>query len=221
MAAAAEALKDILVSMATERKGSRVAESRDIVSSIMKGLHQEGMLIDRLIRLQGHVDYTVTHSLNVCILVVAQAAHIGLPENRVREAGLAALLHDIGKETTPTDILTKPGRLDMDEFNQVKRHPTAGAKLLRKIDCGTALPMIVAFEHHIKYDRTGYPKIQNREPLHIASYMTQIADVYDALRSFRPYMPSIELERTLSIMKEGRGTEFEPRLFDSFVEVLS
>ncbi len=221
MAGAAEILKDVLVSIATERKRSRVNEGRDIVSSIMKGLRQEGMLIDRLIRLQGHDDYTVTHSLNVCILVVAQAAHIGLPENRVREAGLAALLHDIGKETTPSAILTKPGRLDMEEFDLVKKHPTAGAKLLRRIDCGTELPMIVAFEHHIKYDRTGYPKVQTREPLHVASYMTQIADVYDALRSFRPYQPSIELERTLSIMKEGRGAEFEPRLYDNFVEILS
>ena len=221
MAEATEALKDVIVSMVTERKGSRIEQGRDIVSSIMKGLHQEGMLIDRLIRLQGHDDYTVTHSLNVCILVVAQAAHLGLPENRVREAGLAALLHDIGKEMTPSDILTKPGRLEMHEFDLVKRHPAAGAKLLRRIDCGTELPMIVAFEHHIKYDRTGYPKVRTRERLHIASYMTQIADVYDALRSFRPYQPSIELERTLSIMNEGRGTEFEPGLFDNFVEILS
>jgi putative nucleotidyltransferase with HDIG domain len=221
MAGATEVLKDVLAAMVTERKRSRVDEGRDIVSSIMKGLRQEGMLIDRLIRLQGHDDYTVTHSLNVCVLVVGQAAHLGLPENRVREAGLAALLHDIGKEMTPSDILTKPGRLDMDEFDRMKSHPAAGAKLLRRIDCGTDLPMIVAFEHHIKYDRTGYPKVRTRDPLHVASYMTQIADVYDALRSHRPYRPSLELERTLSIMKEGRGTEFEPRLFDDFVGILS
>jgi putative nucleotidyltransferase with HDIG domain len=221
MAGATEVLKDVLVSMVTERKRSRVDEGRDIVSSIMKGLRQEGMLIDRLIRLQAHDDYTLTHSLNVCVLVVGQATHLGLPENKVREAGLAALLHDIGKERTPSGILTKPGRLEMDEFDRMKRHPAAGAKLLRKIDCGTDLPMIVAFEHHIKYDRTGYPKVRTREPLHVASYMTQIADVYDALRSSRPYRQSLELERTLSIMKEGRGTEFEPRLFDDFVGILS
>ena len=221
LAGATEVLKDVLVSIATERTRSRVEEGRDIVSSIMKGLRQEEMLIDRLIRLQGHDDYTVTHSLNVCILVVAQATRIGLPENRVREAGLAAMLHDIGKETTPSDILTKPGRLEMNEFELMKRHPVAGAKLLRKTDCGSELPMIVAFEHHIKYDRSGYPKIRTRAPLHVASHMTQIADVYDALRSYRPYRPSLELERTLSIMKEGHGTEFEPRLFDAFVEILS
>ena len=221
MAGAADVLKNVLVSMVTERKRSGVEEGRDIVSSIMKGLRQEGMLIDRLIRMQGHDDYTVTHSLNVCILVVAQASHIGLPENRIREAGLAAMLHDIGKEMIPSDILTKPGRLDMDEFNMVKRHPADGAKLLRRIDCGTDLPMIVAFEHHIKYNRTGYPKVHTQEPLHVASYMTQIADVYDALRTYRSYQSAFEVEQALSIMKEGRGTEFEPRLFDSFVEVLS
>lgn len=220
MAGATGVLKDVLVAMVTERKRSKVEEGRDIVSFIMKGLRQEGMLIDRLIQLQGHDDYTVTHSLNVCVLVVAQAARIGLPENKIRETGLAALLHDIGKEMTPSGILTKPGRLEMDEFHLMKRHPTAGAKLLRKIGCGTELPMIVAFEHHIKYDRSGYPKVLTRESLHVASYMTQIADVYDALRSYRPYRPSIELERTLSIMKEGRGTEFEPRLFDGFLEIL-
>jgi len=221
LAGATESLKGVLESIATEGKSYRVAEGRDIVSSIMKGLRQEGMLIDRLIRLQEHDDYTVTHSLNVCILVVAQAYQIGLPENRVREAGLAAMLHDIGKEATLPGILTKPGRLDMNEFDIMKKHPVSGAKLLRKIDCGTDLPMIVAFEHHIKYDRTGYPKVRTREAMHVASHMTQIADVYDALRSHRPYRPSMELERTLSIMKEGRGTEFEPRLFDSFVETVS
>ncbi len=221
LAGATEVLKDVLVSIATERKRSRVEEGRDIVSAVMKGLRQEGMLIDRLIRLQAHDDYTVTHSLNVCVLVVAQASRLGLPESRVREAGLAAMLHDIGKEATPSDILTKPGRLETREFDLMKSHPAAGAKLLRKIDCGSDLPMIVAFEHHIKYDRSGYPKVRTREPLHIASHMTQIADVYDALRSHRPYRPSMELERTLSIMNEGRGTEFEPRLFDDFVGILS
>jgi len=217
---ATEVLKDVLVSMTTEQKKSKVEEGRDIVSSIMKGLRQEGMLIERLIQLQGHDDYTVTHSLNVCVLVVAQATRIGLPESRVREAGLSAMLHDIGKGATPSEILTKPGRLEKGEFDRMKMHPIAGAKLLRKIDCGSELPMIVAFEHHIKYDYTGYPKPHTPAPLHIASHMTQVADVYDALRSHRPYRSSIELERTLSIMKEGRGTEFEPRLFDNFVEIL-
>jgi HD-GYP domain-containing protein (c-di-GMP phosphodiesterase class II) len=79
--------------------------------------------------------------------------------------------------------------------------------------------MIVAFEHHVKYDRSGYPAVRFEGVMQPASYMTQIADVYDALRTYRPYRKSLDLNTTLSIMKEGRGTEFEPRLFDSFLEL--
>ncbi len=218
---AIEVLREVLASLSTGGSRSRVDEGRDIVSSVIRGLREDGAIIERLMELQAHDDYTVTHSLNVCILVVAQANRLGLSEPQIREVGMAALLHDIGKEAIPSQILNKPSRLEKGEFEKVREHPFTGAKLLRKIDSGTEIPMIVAFEHHVKYDRTGYPKIRSTEPLHTASYMTQIADVYDALRSFRPYMPSIELSKTVSIMKEGRGTEFEPQLFDNFLEIIS
>lgn len=217
---ATDVLKDLLMSMAGESKGTKVSEGRDIVSAVMKGLRKEGMIIDTLIRLQAHDDYTVTHSLNVCVIVVAQAVHAGFPEASVQDIGLAALLHDIGKEKIPAQILNKPGRLDPGEFERIASHPVIGAKLLRKIDCGSDLPMIVSFEHHIKYDRSGYPDVMFEGPLHPTSYMTQIADVYDALRTYRPYRKSLEKETAISIMKEGRGTEFEPKLFDSFIDLL-
>jgi HD-GYP domain-containing protein (c-di-GMP phosphodiesterase class II) len=218
----AEVLKGLLVSLAgggVAEVGVRVSEGRDLVDAVMRGLRQEGMLIDRLMRLQAHDDYTVTHSMNVCVIVVAQAIHLGFSESQVQEIGMAALLHDVGKETIPADILNKPGRLDAREFERMTEHPAIGAKILRKIDCGSDLPMIVAFEHHVKYDRSGYPAVRFERVMHPASYMTQIADVYDALRTYRPYRKSLDLNTTLSIMKEGRGTEFEPRMFDSFLEL--
>lgn len=217
---ATDVLKDLLLSMAGEGKGTKVSEGRDIVAAVMKGLRKEGMLIDTLIRLQAHDDYTVTHSLNVCVIVVAQAVHAGFPEASVQDIGLAALLHDIGKEMIPAHILNKKGRLDTEEFERIAEHPVIGAKLLRKIECGSDLPMIVSFEHHIKYDRSGYPDVMFGETVHPASYMTQIADVYDALRTYRPYRKSLERETAVSIMREGRGTEFEPKLFDSFLDLL-
>jgi putative nucleotidyltransferase with HDIG domain len=221
LAGATAVLRDVLLAMtAGEGSRGRVDEGRDIVTSIMSGLREEGMLIDRLMRLQSHDDYTVTHSLNVCVLVVALATRLGLPENRIREIGLAALLHDIGKEMVRTGILNKPGKLDMAEFEHIKTHPVAGARILRKLDCGSDLPMIVAYEHHIKADRSGYPRTRSTSPPHVASLMTQLADVYDALRSYRPYQKSVEIERTLSIMGQGRGTEFDPVLYDAFMEVI-
>ncbi|HEY7586202.1 MAG TPA: HD domain-containing phosphohydrolase [Candidatus Deferrimicrobiaceae bacterium] len=217
---AAEVLKSLLTSLAGEGAGGRVSEGRDLVAAVMKGLRQEGMLVDRLMRLQAHDDYTVTHSLNVCVIVVAQAIHLGFSEPQVQELGMAALLHDVGKETIPQEILNKPGRLDAGEFERMAEHPTTGAKILRKLDCGSDLPMIVAFEHHVKYDRSGYPAVRFEGAMQPASYMTQIADVYDALRTYRPYRKSLDRETTISIMKEGRGKEFEPRLFDRFLELL-
>ncbi len=218
---AADVLKDLLLSLAGDENGARISEGRDIVASVMKGIRQEGMLIDYLIRLQSHDDYTVTHSLNVCVIVVAQAVRVGFPESIVQEIGLAALLHDIGKEMIPEGILNKQGKLDTGEFRQIEEHPVIGAKLLRKIDCGSELPMIVSFEHHIRYDRSGYPVVLFEGALHPASYMTQIADVYDALRTYRPYRKSLDQETAVSIMREGRGTEFEPKLFDRFLDLLT
>lgn len=218
---AADVLKELLASLAGQGKERKISEGRDIVAAVMRGLRQEGMLIDRLMRLQSHDDYTVTHSLNVCVIVVAQAVHLGFPEPQVQEIGLAALLHDVGKETIPMEILQKPGRLDAREFERVAEHPVAGAKILRKIDCGSDLPMIVSFEHHVKFDRSGYPAIRFGGTVQPASYMTQIADVYDALRTYRPYRKSLDRDTTVAIMKEGRGTEFEPRLFDRFLELLA
>lgn len=154
-------------------------------------------------------------------LYLRQVATVGFPENRLNEIGLAALLHDIGKERVPSEILQKPGKIDAREFERMAEHPVLGANILRKIDCGSDLPVIVCFEHHIRYNRTGYPRISHPGPLHPVSGMTQIADVYDALRTFRPYRKSMDIDTALSIMDRGRGTEFDPALFDNVLECLS
>jgi putative nucleotidyltransferase with HDIG domain len=216
---AADVLKDLLKSMAQGGVAS-VSGARDIVAGIMKGIRQDAFLFHRLMRMQSHDDYTVTHSMNVSAIVVAQAAALGLPENRLQEIGLAAMLHDIGKEMVPSEILQKPGKINPSEFATMAEHPVLGAKVLKKMDCGSDLPVIVCFEHHIKYDGSGYPKISSRGPLHPVSYITQIADVFDALRTYRPYRDSLDLKTTLSIMERGRGTEFEPNLFDNFLRVV-
>ena len=221
LSGATSVVKDILAAISRGSGGVSIQEGRDIVANVMKGLHQDDFLVSRLSRLQDHDDYTVTHSLNVCTMVLAQAMRIGLQESRIREIGLSALLHDIGKIQIPREVLHKPGKLDAMEFAQVAEHPVDGANTLRKIDCGSELPMIVCFEHHIKYNYGGYPKVAYRVPLNIASYMTQIADVYDALRTNRPYRKSLSLETSITIMREGRGTEFEPVLFDNFMEIIS
>jgi HD-GYP domain-containing protein (c-di-GMP phosphodiesterase class II) len=220
LGAAAGALKEVLRSLAGESRRESVGEGRDIVMAVMKALRHEEYLIDRLIRLQAHDDYTVTHSLNVCVMVVAQAKQLGIPEAAVHDVGLAALLHDIGKELVPSEILNKPGKLNQEEFARISLHPSLGAAHLKKLALDTDLPLIVCYEHHIRYDRSGYPKVRYPEEVHPVSFMTQIADVYDALRTYRPYRPGLDQETTLGILREGRGTEFHPQYFDNFLQLL-
>jgi putative nucleotidyltransferase with HDIG domain len=217
---ATEVLQGLLKSLAQGKGGTSVSSAQEIVASIMKTIRQDAHLLHRLMQMQSHDDYTVTHSLNVSAIVVAQATALGLPENRLLEIGLAGMLHDIGKEMVPSEILQKPGKINPLEFARMAEHPVLGAKALRKMDCGSDLPLIVCFEHHIKYNGSGYPKIPNRGPLHPVSYMTQIADVYDALRTYRPYRKSLDIKTTLSIMEKGRGTEFEPRFYDNFLRTV-
>jgi HD-GYP domain-containing protein (c-di-GMP phosphodiesterase class II) len=217
----AHVLKEILRSIATDSGHKEVENGRDIVAAVMSALREEEYLVDRILQLQAHDDYTVTHSLNVCVLVVAQATRLGFPNAAIHDAGLAALLHDIGKELVPAEILNKPGKLNGEEFGRMSLHPSNGATHLRKLALGTDLPVIVCYEHHVRYNRSGYPKVRYTEELHPVSLMTQVADVYDALRTYRPYRPSLDQETTLGILREGRGTEFEPRLFDNFLQMMS
>ena len=218
---AADVLKNVLRSLAKGTGGAGIGQGHEIVASVMKALRQEEYLIDRIIRLQSHDDYTVTHSLNVCVMVVAQAERLGFPDAVTREIGLAALLHDIGKELVPGEILNKPGKLDREEFARMSVHPSIGALHLKKLALATDLPMIVCYEHHVRYNRTGYPKVRYADELHPVSLMTQIADVYDALRTYRPYRPSLDQETTLGILRDGRGTEFDPFYLDNFLQLVS
>lgn len=220
LAGATDVLKELLRSLSTGDGGRSVADGRNIVAGVMKGLRQDGFLIHRLMRLQAHDDYTVTHSLNVCAIVVAQAACLGIPDDQFPEIGLAAILHDVGKEMVPSEIIQKPGRIDAAEFERMSEHPVLGANLLRKLDCASDLPMIVCFEHHMKHDRSGYPRTAAAAPIHPVSAMTQIADVYDALRTNRPYRKGMDMKTALSIMDRGRGTEFDPGLYDNFLKTL-
>jgi hypothetical protein len=221
LAGAADVLKDVLHSIAVKGSLGNVEEGRDIVAAVMKGLREEEFLIDRMIRLQASDDYTVAHSLNVCVMVVAQAARLDLSEGLIREIGLAALLHDIGKELVPVEILNKPGKLDTVEFAKISTHPVLGATHLRKMPLGSDLPVIVCYEHHIRYDRSGYPSPRFPGVPHPASLMTQIADVYDALRTDRPHRTCLDRETALVILREGRGTEFNPALLDIFLGMVS
>ena len=221
LAGATDVLKDVLHSIAVKGPLGNVEEGRDIVAAVMKGLREEEFLIDRMIRLQARDDYTVAHSLNVCVMVVAQACPLGSlrsgdPGHR---AGRAPARYREG--TCPRGDPEQAGEAGSGEFAKISLHPVLGATHLRKISLGSDLPVIVCYEHHIRYDRSGYPTPSFPDVPHPASLMTQIADVYDSLRTYRPYRASLDRETALEILREGRGTEFEPVFLDRFLRMVS
>ncbi len=140
-----------------------------------------------LTALKKYDNYTFTHMVNVSVLAMAQARALNLDGPLLREFGFAALMHDIGKVNTPLEVLNKPDKLTKDEFDIMKRHVVDGAHILRRTPEMPALAPIVAFEHHLKQDLSGYPENIGSRKLNLCTMIVSIADVFDALRSNRPY----------------------------------
>ncbi|MGE3841869.1 MAG: HD-GYP domain-containing protein [Vicinamibacterales bacterium] len=171
-----------------------------------------------LAALRNHDDYTLMHITNVAMLAMALADSVGLPTQTVNEIGTAALLHDVGKLRVPADILNAPGRLTHDQAAVVKRHPEEGARVLLATPGVSDLSVVVAFEHHIQFDGGGYPVVPRRWKLNLAGAITTVADVFDALRSDRPYRKGLSRDRIKQIMTKDSGTVFDPDLVRIFFE---
>ena len=136
----------------------------------------------------------------------------------LREFGFAALMHDIGKVNTPVEVLNKPDKLTKDEFEVMKRHVVDGAHILRKTPEMPALAPIVAFEHHLKQDLSGYPENIGSRKLNLCTMIVSIADVFDALRSNRPYRQGLASDRIKAIMSEQGNPAFNQKLLKRLLE---
>jgi putative nucleotidyltransferase with HDIG domain len=158
--------------------------------------------------------------VNVAALSMAQARALNLEGPLLREFGFAALMHDIGKVNTPLEVLNKPGKLDAGEFKIMKQHVVDGAHILRRTPEMPALAPIVAFEHHLKQDLTGYPENIGHRKLNLCTMIVSIADVFDALRSNRPYREGLATSRIRSIMGEQGNPAFNTVLLRRFVNLM-
>ena len=203
-----------------ERGKLPLAEAEAVVRSLSMAMHGDSEMILPLLQLKEFDEYTTTHSLNVSVLTMALAESLGLATEDVRTFGIAGLLHDLGKVHVPHDILNKPGKLTDQERAVMQQHPTAGAKLIiesgRRLDLAAA----VAHEHHIMINGHGYPKRHYDRDCHKASKLVHVCDVFDALRTRRPYREAWEATRALEYLEERAGTEFEPEAATAFVAMM-
>jgi putative nucleotidyltransferase with HDIG domain len=195
-------------------------EARTLVDSLAQAVAQNRTALVALTALKEYDNYTFTHMVNVSILTMAQARSVGIDGTLLREFGLAALMHDIGKVRTPTEILNKPDTLTDREFEIIRMHPIDGAEILRRTPDLPALAPVVAFEHHLRRDGTGYPVGLARTSLNVATMLCSIADVYDAMRSLRSYQNALPTDRILAVLQRNDGVQFDQHLVRRFTQVM-
>ena len=194
--------------------------ARKIIDGLARLVTQDRTSLVALTAMKKHDNYTFTHMVNVSSLAMAQARALNIDGTLLREFGFAALMHDIGKVNTPLEILNKPDKLTEEEFGIMKRHVIDGAHILRRTPEMPALAPIVAFEHHLKQDLSGYPENIGSRKLNLCTMIISIADVFDALRSTRPYRQAMATDRIRAIMGEQESPAFNQVLLKRFVNLM-
>jgi len=197
-----------------------LTEAEAVVRSLAVAMHSGHQIVIPLLQLKEFDQYTTTHSMNVAVLAMALAESLELPARDVRTFGVAGLLHDIGKVKIPLEVLTKPGRFTDEERALMNEHPAEGARIILQSEEALDLPAVVAYEHHIMLNGEGYPKLRYRRDCHRASKLVHVCDVYDALRTNRPYRDAWPQERALAYVEGRAGTEFDPELAGAFLRMM-
>lgn len=200
-------------------KALEIERAMEQVEEIASSIHRHPHALLSLARLKTADGYTYMHSVAVCGLMIALARQLNMDSQQVRDAGMAGLLHDIGKVVIPGAILDKPGKLTDIEWSQVRQHPLFGHRILK--ECGQLNPQVldVCLHHHEKWDGSGYPHGLAGEHISLFARMGAVCDVYDAVTSNRPYKAAWDPAEALHKMAQWNG-HFDAKVFHAFVKAL-
>lgn len=215
--------KQAVVSMFQEARMGNAIDAKDcapLVEEISSSVARNPGALISLARLKTADDYTYMHSVAVCALMIALSRQLGLSEEETRQAGLAGLLHDLGKAMVPNAILNKPGKLTDEEFTEVKKHPEYGHEALLQGSGVPEMALDVCLHHHEKVDGSGYPKGLKAEQITLFAKMGAVCDVYDAITSNRPYKAGWDPAESLRKMAEWAKGHFDEAVFQAFVKSL-
>jgi putative nucleotidyltransferase with HDIG domain len=195
-------------------------EAEAVVRALSVAMHGDQQIMLPLLKLRRFDEYTTTHSMNVCVLAMGLAEWLGMSPADVRAYGVAGLLHDLGKVRIPKEILVKPGKLSAEERDIMRRHPAEGARLILTAEEDLDLAAVVAYEHHIMLNGGGYPSLRFPRDCHTGSKLVHICDVYDALRTNRPYRDAWPMDQVLAYIEERSGIEFDGRFAHAFTRMM-
>lgn len=226
--------RTLLIYQSTIRFLKEALSSKDYLSGI--DMRTAKRLVNQMVDLSSHDienfsflslsaiknfdEYTFNHSVNVCVLAIAFGNALGLSRKRLAELGLAALFHDIGKLTIPKKILNKPGHLTNEEWDIMKQHPLFALKLLFNMHgySGAGLKkIVVALQHHMNYDFSGYPKLILEKRLHLYSRIVAIVDTFDAMTTERVYQKAMKPDEALRKIISFSGERYDPVIVKAFV----
>jgi HD-GYP domain-containing protein (c-di-GMP phosphodiesterase class II) len=213
--------KQAVIAMFQEvRMGNAVdtGGARRLVEDISDSVSRNPSALISMARIKTADDYTYMHSVAVCAMMVALGRQLGLDDAQTRSAGLAGLLHDLGKALMPPLILNKPGKLTVSEFGVIKSHPVEGHGLLLNVEKMDPVALDVCLHHHEKMDGSGYPKGLKGDEISLLAKMGAVCDVYDAITSNRPYKAGWDPAESLRKMAEWSKGHFDPAVFQAFVK---
>jgi len=226
--------RSLIIYQSTIRFIKEALSSKDFLTGM--DMRNAKRLINQMVDLSGHNvenfsfwglsaiknfdEYTFNHSVNVCVLAIAFGNALGLNRKRLAELGLAALFHDIGKLTIPKKILNKPGQLTSEEWDIMKQHPLFAIKLLFNMhgyNEAALKKIIVALQHHMNYDLSGYPRLILEKKLHLYSRIVSIVDTFDAMTTDRVYQKALKPDDALRKIMSFSSKRYDPILVKAFV----
>jgi hypothetical protein len=191
-----------------------------VVAGFVTAFRNEANPFMALVPLREMDEYSFTHSINVCILNLAQGMSFGFEGQLLHDVGVAGMLHDVGKQFVPEEILNNPGNLREKEWEFMRQHTVRGAEYLLNNPGIPRIAVLTAFEHHLKYDMSGYPKVPKGWQTNLCSQITMISDFFDALRTKRIYREALTFDKTAGIMLWLAGTDLNPALTLNFLKTL-
>lgn len=215
----AKAAVNSLFSEARMGNAVNTSECRPLVNEIVESVDHNADALISLCRLKVADEYTYMHSVSVCALMVSLGRQLGLDDTTCREAGMAGLLHDLGKAAMPQDILNKPDKLTDEEFTIIKSHPVKGYEMLLESGVDNERVLDVCRHHHERIDGKGYPDKLAEEGISLIARMSAVCDVYDAVTSNRPYKAGWDPAESVARMASWQG-HFDPKVLQTFVRTM-
>ena len=166
-------------------------------------------------------DSIYNHMVQVCIIALRIALHMGYDHVKLLELALGVLFHDIGMTRIASDILNRIGGLTSDEMTQIRTHPKTGYDLIKQSHDLSGTAAEVAFQHHERYNGSGYPRKLSGINIHEYARIAAVADVFDAMTTEKPYRPAKSFNDTLAYIQSQKGVEFDPVVVDALAPAIA